>query len=205
MPDVDAAKTGAGRLFRVYERHCLDPSPDTLFHLLDAMHSLNDRLQAAVGRDLHSIQEFLALKAIRNLAHHEEEVRANVRVIPNPSVSDLATLCVLRRDQVERAIEGVHKKWRVQSRAACEEKFHWYGPAVNINPCLFNMVVRTYQFLVEVGVRPPDKDVASFEDSYRYEDEQGHSHYVDGRLTTNIGQLSALFTKVVAEMPASAT
>lgn len=46
-----SAIAAAGRLFRVYERHCRSPDPDTLLEVLTAMHSLNDRLKTAVGRD----------------------------------------------------------------------------------------------------------------------------------------------------------
>jgi hypothetical protein len=82
----NAAKTAAGRLFRAYEQHCLDPNHDTLFAILTAIHSLNDRSKNTVGRDLHQIEEFIAIKVLRNFAHHEEELHANVRVIGNPPI-----------------------------------------------------------------------------------------------------------------------
>ena len=92
----NSAQAAAGRLFRVYERHCQNPSPDTLFEALTAIHSLNDRLKKATGRDLHEIEEFIALKVLRNFAHHEEEVHANVRVIPVPAYSDLLFMCIVQ-------------------------------------------------------------------------------------------------------------
>ena len=197
----NSAQAAAGRLFRVYERHCQNPSPDTLFEALTAIHSLNDRLKKAAGRDLHEIEEFIALKVLRNFAHHEEEVHANVRVIPVPAYSDLLFMCIVRRDQVERAIENVDKRWRNGSRAACEAQFHWYGEAVNINPCLFNLVVRIYEMLLVIEVRLPEEDVASIKASYEFEEAEGHSHYVDGRLTANVAELDAVLSQVVAELP----
>jgi hypothetical protein len=157
------ATDAAGRLFRSYEGHCKAPGPDTLFETLTAMHSLNDRLKKTAGSDFHGIQEFVALKALRNFAHHQEEVRANVRVIPAPAISDLHVLCLVRGDQVERAIESADKPWRVDTRTACEATFHWYGEAVNINPCLFNLVVRAYETLQQLDVRLPADAVADFE------------------------------------------
>jgi Magnesium chelatase, subunit ChlI len=197
----EMATDAAGRLFRSYEGHCKAPGPDTLFETLTAMHSLNDRLKKTVGSDFHGIQEFVALKALRNFAHHQEEVRANVRVIPAPAISDLRVLCLVRGDQVERAIESADKRWRVDTRAACEATFHWYGEAVNINPCLFNLVVRAYETLQQLDVRLPADAVADFEASYRYEEARGLSHTVDGRLTAHAADLNAILSNVVADLP----
>ena len=198
-----SAQTAAGRLFRAYERHCQGPSLDSLFETLTAIHSLNDRLKNAISRDLHEFEEFIALKVLRNFAHHEDEVRANVRVIPAPAHSDLLFMCIIRRDQVVRAIENVEKKWRDASRAACEAQFHWYGDAVNINPCLFNLMVRIYEMLLAVEVSPPEEDIASFDRSYQFEKEQGHSHYVDGHLTGHAAALDSILPQVIAELPST--
>jgi hypothetical protein len=196
-----SASEAAGRLFRAYEQHCQAPGIDTLFETLTVMHSLNDRLRNLVDDDFHQIDEFVALKALRNFAHHREEVRTNVRVIPRPAISDLGFLCIVRRDQVERAIESVDKRWRAGTRAACDNKFHWYGQAVNINPCLFNFMVRAYELLIEFSVLPPKHAVASFEDSYQLEIELGLSHFVDGRLVSHVGSMDAVLSAVVAELP----
>ncbi|SNS98485.1 hypothetical protein [Tropicimonas sediminicola] len=200
---IRSASAAAGRLFRTYERHCIGPSSDTLFDLLTAMHSLNDRLQRAVGKDFHHVEEFVALKAIRNLAHHQEELRSNVRVIPAPAYSDLAIMCILRRDQVERAIENSQERWRNEIRAACEAVFHWYGQAVNINPCVFNFMVKAYEEISEVGVRPAEEDIASFENSYRNEEAHGHSHFVEGILRAPAAEITGLLASVADEMPSA--
>jgi hypothetical protein len=196
-----SAAAAAGRLFRAYEQHCRLPGADTLFDTLTAMHSLHDRLRNAVDQDFHQIDEFVALKALRNFAHHQEEVRANVRVIPTPAISDLAFLCIVRRDQVECAIENVDKRWRASTRVACDGKFHWYGQAVNINPCLFNFMVLAYELLMQLDVLLPKDAIKSFEDSYRFEVEHGHSHLVDGRLASHSEEMDAILRAVVDELP----
>lgn len=81
--NTEHASEGAGRQFRAYEQQCDGPSHDTLFSVLAAMHSLNDRLAKTVGRDFHDFQEFVALKALRNLTHHAEEVRTNLALVPH--------------------------------------------------------------------------------------------------------------------------
>lgn len=196
-----SVEVAAGRLFRGYDRHCQAPSIDSLFETLTALHSLSDRLKANGCPDLHQFEEFIALKVLRNFAHHEEEVAANVRIIPTPTVSDLSYMCIVRRDQVERAIKNVNAKWREASQIACEGCFHWYGEAVNINPCLFNLMVRIYELLVELGLSPSEEDNSQFQTSYEREEEEGLPHFIDGRLSAHAGDLNIILSKVIADLP----
>lgn len=198
---LHAASKAASRLFRAYETHSISPGPDTLFHTLTAIHSLNDKLRKAEVKDFEHLDEFVALKALRNFAHHQDEIEANVRVAPSPAVSDQAYLCLVRRDQVERAIETVNQKWRAETRAACEHRFHWYGEAVNINPCLFNFMVQAYEQLVVAGVKPDTASVESFETSYRFETSEGHAHLIDGRLAGPVGEIEHILAALVADLP----
>lgn len=192
----------ASRLFRAYRQHCTQPNPDALFNTLNAMHSLNDRLKKVIEDDFHKYDQFVALKALRNLTHHAEEVRANVRLVPMPGISDLALLCIVRRDQVERAIENVDKKWRQPTKTACASVFHWYGPAVNINPCLFNFMVHAYEMLERAGMTPTDDSVKEFSQSYRFEADGGRSHFVDGRISAGVGQVQLLLSAIAEQLPA---
>lgn len=200
-PALRSVAKAAGRLFRAYEAHSRVPSPDTLFLTLTAMHSLNDKLKKAKVRDFEHLEEFSALKGLRNFAHHRDEIEANVRVIPSLSVSDLAYLCLVRRDQVEHAIESVTSKWRAETRAACERRFHWYGDAVNINPCLFNFMVHAYEQLVVAGVKPDPASVKAFETSYQFEASEGHAHLIDGRMAGPAGGIEHMLSTIVGELP----
>jgi hypothetical protein len=62
-------------------------------------------------------------------------------------------------------------------------------------------MVRAYELLMELDVLAPKDAVKSFEDSYRFEAEQGHSHFVDGRLESCAGEVEAVLSAVVAELP----
>lgn len=193
----------AARLFRAYEGHNRAPGPDTLFALLNAMHSLNDRLTKAELENFEDLEEFSALRTLRNFAHHQDEISANVCVIRSPLVGDLAFLCLVRRDQVERAIETVNPKWRAEVRADCDRRFHWYGEAVNINPCLFNFMVLAYERLIAAAVTIDAAAIEAFETSYRYETREGLPHLIDGRLAGPASEIEALLTTLVADLPSA--
>jgi len=201
LPVRPTAAPAAGRLFRAYEAHSRSPDADTLFHTLAAMHSLSDRLKTAEMPGFEHLEEYIALKTLRNFAHHQDELHTNVRVIPSPAVSDLAFLCLVRRDQVEQAIEAVGPKRRASTRTACERCFHWYDEAVNINPCLFNFMVHAYEQLIEAEVSIEPSAVEAFEDAYREETRTGRSHFIDGRLAGPLGRIEEILTELVAGLP----
>jgi hypothetical protein len=108
--DADLLNVSAAseRFFRLYQGHCRSPSRDTLFALLEAGHSLNDRLRISLGVDFFSIPEFTALKCLRNYFHHRQELRHIIRIIPvgdYPILTDLMILCLVPRDSVIAAID----------------------------------------------------------------------------------------------------
>lgn len=198
---LKSAANAAARLFRAYEGHNRAAGPDTLFLLLTAIHSLDDRLQKAGIAGFEKLEEFAALRALRNFAHHQDEITANVCIIPSPVDSDLAFLCLVRREQIERAIEMVVARWRPSVRTACEARFHWYGDAVNINPCLFNFMVLAYEHLVAADVQVDPAAIEAFEASYRFEAREGLPHLIDGRLSAPAGEIDPMLSALVARLP----
>ena len=83
---MDATIAACKRFFRLYHKHCVSPDPDTLFNLLNGIHSLNDKLNSSRKENFFKCSEFIALKALRNLFHHQEELINALRIIP---VNDL--------------------------------------------------------------------------------------------------------------------
>lgn len=193
--------TAAERFFRLYHAHCVSPDRDTLFSLLEAGHSLNDRLRVSAKLDFFDIPEFSALKCLRNYFHHHQELRHVVRLIPArdyPITTDLMLMCLVPRDAVGAAIDQTMERHRNEARQACENVFHWYGSVVNINPALFNFVVATYERLRDNGVSLAGDAVQEFENSYRYEKENDLPHKVDGRLFTAAGSVDAVLAAIMS-------
>jgi hypothetical protein len=196
--NVTNVSGAAERLFRTYHAHCTNADGDTLFAFLNALHSLHDRLRPA-GVTLFDIPEFSALKALRNLFHHQDELIHLVRIVPigdMPFTTDLLTMCVVPRELIERAIEGVEKRFREQAREAAGRTFHWYGPAVNINPAIFNCMVKVYERLIAEGGPIGGEAFDEFQKSYLCEEANGFSHLVDGRISVHAGNVDELLGRI---------
>lgn len=199
--DVANVGLAGDRFFRLYHAHCTAPSQDTLFSLLEAGHSLNDRMKAGVHLDFFDFPEFTALKSLRNYFHHRQELRHVVRAIPitnYPIVTDLAVLCLVPAKMVEAAIDETPARHLEAAQKASREVFHWYGSVVNINPALFNFVVLAYERLHSAGVILCGSAFEEFQVSYRHEEENGFSHFVDGTLSTSAGSISQLLDDIIS-------
>lgn len=192
-------RAAASRLYRSYENHCAKRGEDLLFELLNAMHSLADKLNKLGRPNLNSSQNYLALRALRNLFHHEAELLHDTRSILASDVphihTDLALLCLVPEASVDRTLERARDDGE---RSAIHAVLHWYGPAVNIEPAIFNAMVDVYELLRDKGVMPDDDSFARFDNQYRFETAHGHAHRVTGALSARAGDINALFRSLLA-------
>ncbi len=194
------ATAASERFFRLYFSQCTQPNEDTLFSLLESFHSLSDRVKRDVEIDFHVIPEYVALKALRNYFHHQNEMLHRVNLIPAgdyPIITDLMSMCFVPRDIVDAAIEGVWERYRVNARAASESVFHWYGQTVNINPAIFNCSVKIFETLAEHSVPVAGQAWSEFSSSYQREEQEGLCHYIDGRISTTAGSVDTLLNDII--------
>lgn len=180
--DLDTLTAAADRFFRCYARHCLEPDADTLFAYLNALHSFNDKLTKSEKGSLLGSDDFIALKALRNLFHHEAELVHEVRFILTgdlpPVIAELATACLVDRRLVERAAEREKK-----DRERIVDAFRWYGVIADIQPCVFNGAVDVYEAARSAKLEPESEGFAMLDASYRFETENGHAHRVTGTIS----------------------
>lgn len=201
MKPTEAA---AERFFRQYYKHCTDPDRDTLFNFLNAAHSLNDKLLKSHKKGFFDIDEFAAIKALRNIFHHEGELINEVRVIPAhdlpPISTDLLFLCLVPTKLIEQSIESISEKYRKREECVIRSVVHWYGEVANINPCILNFAVKAYELIVREGIQVHGEDFKEIESSYNYEIENGFSHYVSGKIVCGVGDaeevLRVAFTEI---------
>lgn len=199
-----ALAAAADRLFRSYERHCTVGDQDALFDFLNALHSLGDKVNALGRPNLNPSENFIALRGLRNLYHHEAELLHATRSILTSNVPDISTdlglLCLVPKTSIDRALKRAKD---VTEATAMQSVFHWYGPAVNIEPATFNAMVDVYELLLEKGIEPGGASFDRFNEQYQFEHAAGHSHRVTGTLHVLAGDVVALFGSLLAS-PASA-
>lgn len=195
-----SSRAAAERYFRLYHRHCVVPDQDTLFALLNAVHSLNDKLSKELEVDFYSCKEFVPLQALRNLFHHKVELTHEVRIVPAaelPSIStDLMFLCLVSRDLVQQSVTQIPQKRQQVERKIIEDTLKWYGSVVNINPCIFNFSVRVYEQFRELSIELEGTEFDDFAASYEFESRSNHSHFVSGDISCLAGDINTVLAKV---------
>jgi hypothetical protein len=197
--DVDSLNAAIDRFFRSYFNQCVTPDEDTLLNLLNALHSLNDRLQKEVGQNLFGSANFIALKALRNLFHHQTELIHEVKTIPvqdlPPMTTDVLTVCLVPRALIERAVSESDRRYREQVRSAFDA-FKWYGSIVNIQPCVFNVAVDVFELVAKLEVAPQSEAHDLFMESYRLEEQNGGDHRVTGDIWCGAGSVAEILEQV---------
>ncbi|WP_100754501.1 MULTISPECIES: hypothetical protein [Vibrio] len=199
---MKAVLPASERIFRLYHSHNVSPTLDTLFNLLNAIHSLNDKLDKAKLGGFFDIQEFIALKSLRNLFHHQDELINELRILPVQDmpliITDLLYLCLVPSKLVEEAISNIPNKYREEEQSVIKSVFGWYGEVVNINPCIFNFMVKAFEFFESKGIELSGSEYLDFADSYKFETENGHSHFVTGTIGCSAGNVEEVLKKAFA-------
>lgn len=196
---LDSLSAAIDRFFRSYLNHCVAPDEDTLLNLLNALHGLSDKLQKDVGQNLFGSANFIALKALRNLFHHHTELIHEVKIIPvgdlPPMATDLLVVCLVPKNLIERAGAETDRKYREQVRSALDA-FKWYGSIVNIQPCVFNIAVDVFELVAKLDAAPSSEAYDLFMESYRLEEQNGHTHRVTGDIWCRAGSVAEILETV---------
>lgn len=193
-----AATAAADRLFRCYYQHCVGPDEDALFDFLNALHSFSDKIGKLGQPNLHPSQNFHALRALRNLYHHEAELLHAGRMITAADLpvimSDLATLCLIPDDTVDLMLARAKNE---NEREAIRSSFRRYGSAANVEPAIFNVMVDVFELLCSKGITPNDATFSCFRDQYNFETLHGHNHRIKGILSAHAGSISEILATLL--------
>ena len=194
---MENLKSAFERFFRLFHKFCIQPDLDTLFNLMNSIHSLNDRLNNSASQNFFKSREFISIKALRNLFHHQDELLNELRIIPAdrlpPITTDLLFLCLVPAHLVEASFEHIPKKYRDEQEAIIRSTLKWYREVVNIYPCIFNFSVQVFEKVQDIELELDCPEYMEFKTSYNFETENGHSHFVNG----NIGCLAGNVDEVL--------
>lgn len=194
---VETAAAAANRFFRAYYRHSMAPDEDTLFDLLNALHSLNDKLGKFADTDLHASTFFTVLRKLRNLFHHEAELLHEVRMIharDMPTVtSDLAFVCLVSRDLILQSLKDEKKPGVIEQLIGT---IKWYGNVADIQPCVFNAAVDVYEKIRPLHLGLNSEAYTEFHDLYEEEEQQGRRHHVTGEIACLAGDVDQILQQL---------
>jgi len=183
---LQSVQASSERYFRMYHKFNTQPDFDTLFNLLNAMHSLNDILNNRLNENFFQDDEFISLKAIRNLFHHQNDVINELKIIPKDMVpqitTDLIYLCLIPSHLVEASYEHIQNRYKDTHIEIINRTFKWYGNIVNINPTIFNFSVKIYEKLKSLNVVLISEEYLEFDASYQYEIKNNFSHFITGEI-----------------------
>ncbi len=192
------------RFYRSYSNYLRNYDNDSLFILLNSLHSLGDKLKTDNNIDLLTMDEFVTLKTIRNHLHHQADIHNISTSIPiekiSPILIDLAFMCLLYTSDINDAINDVQKKYRNKTKDIINNTVHFYGNVVNISHVIFNMAAKLMVVLEENGIAGKSDEYQRNYDCMMFDINNGHSITVSGKIYGHIGNIKKIGDILLNEM-----
>ncbi len=196
------ASAAIARLCRQYVAFLEHPNEDSLFNWSNALHSLHDRVPLAMKQTLFAIPEFVAMKALRNHFHHGGEIAHRIKVLSIgnlPLTCDLPVLCLIERVDVVTAIQAIPPKYKAVEQPLAEKVLKWYGPCVNVNPAIFNLMVQIVLLAQQHGVVPHDESYVRLADAIDRDKSNGDSITVTGDIHCHANSVDQVLASIMAK------
>lgn len=196
------ATAAVARLCRAYASFLETPTEDALFNWSNALHSMHDRVPQAMRDGLFKVNEFVAMKALRNHFHHGGEVPHRVKplAVGNlPLVSDLGILCLIDRGAAETAIQAISPKFKATEQPMAEKALKWYGQCVNLYPAIFNLMVHVVLLAEQHGVTPDDEAFKGLAGAVEYDKANGYPLTITGEIYCHAGSVDELLASIASK------
>lgn len=176
----------AGRLFDIYYQYTSSSCLVPLQSLTEEAFKLYERLKKlpAQKKRLLELNEFLLLKALRNYSVHTGEFYGTAYAVKKEFAVkhklDLLRVCLIDKKIVSAAINAEkpldygekEKISRIQSQLVN------FGDYYNIEPVIFNFIVKIYEILISLNLTIPGDGFSNFDKSYKNEVYYNYPHYV---------------------------
>ena len=168
------------RFFKYYASFCHNPDPESIRGVLASAYSVNDKARKAGYPNFFASSEFLTIKAIRNYAVHQAGIYNQARAVPLvstvPIETELATLCLVPKDVVERVCAAEGPKVAAAIAGSCV----YYKNFVDIYPSIFNFGVQLYLWTEEHHLEVESAEYREFSKSIEFERVNNYPHTVNG-------------------------
>ena len=198
----------AGRLFDIYYQYTAKSDLTALQSHTEEAYKLHERLRKlpAKNNGLFDLDEFLLLKALRNYSVHRDDFLGKAyavdRQFAQQNKLDLLRVCLIEKKTVRLAInaEPILHSGEQEKIAKIQSQLVDFGEYFNIEPIIFNFMVKVYEKLVALKLNIPGAGFTEIHTSYKNEIYHNYPHYVslqpitvsNEQILSNIRPLSEL-------------
>jgi len=176
----------AGRLFDIYYQYTSKEDLVALQSITEEAYKLHERLRklSPKSKGLFDIDEFLLLKALRNYSVHRDDfvgkAYAVKRKFAEQNRLELQRVCLIDKKVVRLAInaEDPLESGEQEKVIKINQQLVDFGEFYNIEPVIFNFMVKVYEKLICLKLAIPGNGFAEIDRSYKNEIYHNFSHYV---------------------------
>lgn len=185
-PMIEAA---AGRLFDIYYQYISTEDLVALQSLTEEAYKVHERLRklSPNNKGFFELDEFLLLKSLRNHSVHTGEFLGKSYRIKEEFLHqnrmDLARVCLVEKQIVHQAInaEPQLESGEELKVSKIRKQLIVLGDYYNIEPVIFNFMVKVYEILVALKLSVPGQGFAEMNETYQKEIYHNYPHYVQLR------------------------
>lgn len=207
----------AARLFNIYYKHTQSPGLESLQYLVEEAYKLHERLRknpkSKLG--LFKLDEFLLLKTLRNYSVHQGEFVGKGYYVDRSFAQkmklDLLRVCLVKKSTINLAINYEPNLEHSEENKVARIKAQLvdFGDHYNIEPVIFNFMVKVYEMLKSLRFTIPGAGFDDIEKSYKYEKHYNHPHYLAlhpidcdaGLIKQHLIPVTSDYSKGKAELP----
>ena len=177
----------AGRLFDIYYQYTSKEDLAALQSLTEEAYKLHERLRklSAKSKGLFDINEFLLLKALRNYSVHRDDFVGKAHAVKRQFAEqhrlELQRVCLIDKKVVRLAINAEEPlEFGEQEKVSkINQQLVDFGEFYNIEPVIFNFMVKVYEKLLSLKLEIPGNGFAEIDKSYKNEIYHNFPHYVN--------------------------
>jgi len=176
----------AGRLFDIYYQYTSKEDLAALQSLTEEAYKLHERLRklSPKNKGFFELDEFLLLKALRNYSVHRDDFIGKAYAVKRQFLEqnqlELGRVCLIDKKVVRAAINAEQPldSGEQDKVSKVNKQLVDFGEFYNIEPVIFNFMVKVYEKLTALKMTIPGEGFAEIDKSYKNEIYHNFPHYV---------------------------